>query len=203
MTSFSSFFGIKKTQAELDFVDVDLDQDTPLYIDPYALTTRDDEWSVDSHQLVVSYFQSIISAIKNNDRTKGKSILSRLSEPEETKLGVSKPGNKGRGIGPHQAEELFEALKNSKAAKTGLLEDISDFALYIPLIGRDKISDMTTNIIRGALINYTQLQCELHGIPMREVASGFCWDKGSTEWRQSYVKLPVCNGQKVILVQNT
>ena len=43
MASFSSYFDIIKTQAELDFVDIDLNLDTPLYVDPYALTTRDDE----------------------------------------------------------------------------------------------------------------------------------------------------------------
>lgn len=200
MTSFSSYFGIKKTQAELDFVDINLNLDTPLYLDPYALTTREDEWSIECHQLVVSYFQSILLAIKNNDSVKGVRLLSHLGEPEETKLGVSKEGNKGRGIGSFQASELFKALQNSKAAKSGLLEDISDFALFIPLIGRDKISDMTTNIIRGALITYTQTQCDLFGIPMQNVPSGFYWDIQQTEWRQSYVNLPVCNNAKVILV---
>lgn len=200
MAKFSSYFKINKSQAELDFVDIDIDLDTPLYIDPYALTTRDDEWSLQCHQLVVSYFQTILLAIKNNDTTKGTRLLSHLGEPEETQLGVSQPGNKGRGIGPHQAGEMFNALRNSKAAKSGLLEDLSDFALFIPLIGRDKISDMTTNIIRGALISYTQSQCELFRIPMRNVPSGFFWDMNKEEWQQTYVDLPVCNDGKIILV---
>ena len=103
MSSFSSYFKINKTQAELDFVDVDIDLDTPLYIDPYALTTRDDDWSIYCHSLVVSYFQAILLAIKSNDVVKGARLLSHLGEPDETKLGVSQPGNKGRGIGAHQA----------------------------------------------------------------------------------------------------
>lgn len=200
MASFSSFFKLNKTQAELDFVDIDINLDTPLYIDPYALTTRDDEWSIQCHQLVVSYFQTILLAIKNNDVAKGTRLLSHLGEPEETKLGVSQPGNKGRGIGPHQAGEMFKALKSSKAAQSGLLEDLSDFALFIPLIGRDKISDMTTNIIRDALISYTQNQCNLLAIPTRSVASGFFWDIEKEEWLQNYVNLPVCNDGKILLV---
>lgn len=200
MTTFCKHFGINKSQPELDFVDIDLKEDTPLYIDPYALTTREDEWSVECHSLVVSYFEEILCAIQNNDMRRGLILLNHLNEPEETKLGVSLNGNKGRGIGSLQAKDIFNALRNSRAAKSGLLEDLSDFALFIPQIGRDKISDMTTNIIRLPLIKYTQTQCQLYGVPMQNVASGFYWSKDKKEWVQNYEYLPVCHGSKVILV---
>jgi hypothetical protein len=200
MKKFSSEFNINKTQAELDFVDINLEGDTPLYIDPYALTTREDEWSSECHSLVVSFFEAVLLAVKENNQAAGIHLLSHLNEPEETRLGVSRLGNKGRGIGQIQAAELFNALKNSKAANSGLLEDISDFALFIPQIGRDKISDITTNIIRGSLISYTQSQCELHGVSMRKVASGFCWDAYAGRWYQTYVDLPVFNENKILLV---
>lgn len=200
MTSFSKYFGINKSQAELDFVDIDISEDTPLYIDPYALTTREDEWSLNSHELVVSYFEEILLSIKNNNLRRGLILLTHLNEPEETRLGVSESGNKGRGIGSEQAKDIFNALKNSKASKSGLLEDLSDIALFIPQVGRDKISDMTTNIIRFPLIKYTQVQCQLYNIPMQNVPSGFYWSKDKKEWLQSYELLPVCDGSKVILV---
>lgn len=200
MTDFASNYGIAHTQSELDFVNIDLVNDTPLYIDPYALTTKDDDWSIECHQLVVSFFESVLLAIKDNDNPRGIRLLSHLGEPRETRLGVSEDGNEGRGIGPKQARDIFNALKNSKAAKSGLLEDLSDFALFIPLVGRDKISDMTTNIIRGPLIGYTQNQCKLHSVPMRRVASGFYWNPESMEWEQDYVDLPVYQNQKILLV---
>lgn len=123
MTTFGKHFGINKSQAELDFVDIDIDGDTPLYIDPYALTTREDEWSINCHSLVVSYFEEILMSIQNNDIRRGLILLTHLNEPEETRLGVSLTGNKGRGIGSSQAKDIFNALRNSKAAKSGLLED--------------------------------------------------------------------------------
>lgn len=198
-TSFSKYFNLNKTQAELDFVDITL-HDIPLYIDPYALTTREDHWSIYCHNLVVNYFKAVLKAVKDNDLEKGVRLLSHLGEPEETYLGVSKPGNKGRGIGRIQANVLFDALRKSKAATSGLLEDLSDFALFIPLIGRDKISDITTNIIRGPLISYTQDQCDLYDIPTQNVPSGFYWDLEKREWAQDYTELPIFEGRKIILV---
>lgn len=200
MMRFSEIFNINKKQAELDFVDITPGSDIPLYIDPSALTSRDDNWSLECHELVVSFFESVLEAVKSGNRNRGIRLLSRLGEPEETHLGVSQNGNKGRGIGNLQASDLFDALSESKAAKSGLLEDLTDFALFIPHIGRDKISDMTTNIIREALIIYTQEQCKLYNIPMESVNSGFYWSKEKLEWEQEYKELPLYDSTKILLV---
>jgi hypothetical protein len=45
MITFSAAFGLTKSQPELDFVDVDLDADYALHVDPFALSQRRDEWS--------------------------------------------------------------------------------------------------------------------------------------------------------------
>ena len=37
----SELFGITKSQHELDFVDVDIDSDTPLFLDPYFIAKND------------------------------------------------------------------------------------------------------------------------------------------------------------------
>lgn len=200
MAKFSEVFQLDKTQGELDFVDIDLDRDTALYLDPYALTTREDEWSTHCHALISSFFESVLAAVRQNNRARGAKLMQHLGEPEETMLGVSKTGNKGRGIGPIQAQELFDALAQSHAAKTGLLEDLSDFALFVPQIGRDKISDMTTNIVRGALIEYTANLCKLYSVPLHRVSSGFFWDMRTAEWMQTYTLLPVYSDKKILLV---
>jgi hypothetical protein len=132
MIRFSEIYGLNKQQAELDFVDVTPGDDLPLYLDPYALTTREDTWSESAHHLIVSFFHEVLQAVKAGNQTRGIRLLSHLGEPEETHLGVSREGNRGRGVGSVQATELYKALKNSKAAVSGLLEDLSDFALFIP-----------------------------------------------------------------------
>ena len=200
MAKFSKTFGIAKSQAELDFVDIDIGKDTPLYVDPYALTTRNDIWSNECHRRVVTFFNAVLDSITSKQKKKGIQLLSNLGEPEETHLGVSKKGNRGKGVGSQQAEKLYNAFQRSKASQTGLLEDLSDFALFIPGIGRDKISDITTNVIRRSLIDYTQAQCRVHNIPLSTVGSGFYWNPTNNSWEQEYVELPIHLGEKILLV---
>lgn len=79
----------------------------------------------------------------------------------------------GRGVSGKQAADLYESLRRSRAANTGLLSELTECELFVEGMGPDKISDITTNIIRQNLIEYTQVQCELHGIELEgEYPSG-------------------------------
>ena len=201
MPKLSRHFELGKSQPELDFVDVDTDRDTPLFIDPYVFSKRSDAWSAKCHDAILSFFGAVLEAISDGNEPRGQMLLNQLHEPNETCLGLSHGSPSGRGIGSLQAEDLFHRLRESRAAETGLLEELSDCELFIPGIGPDKISDVTTNIIREHLIEYTQYQCELHGIELRgQVASGKLWNENRREWKSRYVGLPIIEGRKIIMV---
>jgi hypothetical protein len=202
LQNFSEYFNLEKSQHELDFVDIPVNNgDIPLFIDPYAISKRNDYWSIDCHNAVVDFFQGVISEIKQGNEAQAKSMLSGLREPNQTRFGQSKGGvPRGRGIGGEQAGELYNALADSTAIKTGFIKDLEECELLIEGIGPDKISDITTNIIRQKLIEYTQNQCELLGIKTVLVPSGPLWKNEEKKWVDEYVKLPVCNGRCVILV---
>jgi hypothetical protein len=197
---FSKAIGLNKEQAELDFVDIDLKVDQPLYVDPFALSVRKDDWSLRCTQHIVSFFQTAIDAIRAGNHDRAREVLTNLSEPNETRLGLSRGEPSGRGVSGNQAFDLYEGLAESEAAKTGLLSEIAECDLFIPGIGHDKISDIATNVIRGPLIEYTQKQCELHDIPVREVAAGKIWNMDLGEWTSVYGSLPVRDGQRILLV---
>lgn len=75
-----------------------------------------------------------------------------LREPNETHLGLSAGRSKGRALGTELARDVWKALSQSEAAKSGLLRDLEDTILMVEGISVDIVSDMTTNIIRGPLI---------------------------------------------------
>jgi hypothetical protein len=199
---FSEYFKLGKTQAELDFIDIPLTTDIRLFLDPYALGYEQDSWFQDSSSLVINYFETLVDSIRNANSRLSAHLVSHLQEPNDTHMGFSSgvTGPAGRGIGLDQARALLKALSRSRAVQTGNLQDLSECELYIPGIGPDKISDMTINIIRGKLVEYTERQCQLHGIPTFRIGSGMYWDNDNSNWANRYADLPVYKGKRVILV---
>jgi hypothetical protein len=171
---FSEVFNIGKSQPELDFVDVLVDTDIPLFIDPYAISKRNDVWSIECHNTIVSFFQKVIDTIRQGQDEVALRLLRGLGETNDTRLGLSQGKPQGKGVSGQQASYIYESLRKSSAIRTGLITELSDCELMVDGIARDKISDITTKIIKRKLIEYTRDQCILHGIALREdVSSGF------------------------------
>ena len=95
---------------------------------------------------------------------------------------------------------MIEAIKSSAAFSSGLLTDLSEMALYVENVDRDKISDLTTNIIREHLVDYTNQQCELYGIPVRDYNGPPMWNANRRNWESKFVKLPYISDDPVLLV---
>jgi hypothetical protein len=201
MPKFSEFFRIGLTQAEVDFVDVELETDTPLYICPYAIQIRNDDWSAICGDLIRSFFAEVLNQLRAGNVARVKHLLSHLREPNETRLGQSVERPRGAGVGENRADLLADALVRSRAYQTGLLTDISEAELFIHGVGRDTISDLTTNIIRSALAKYTVDQCTLLDLPMQVTrAIGPLWSPDRLDWESSVLTLPHYAGKPILLV---
>jgi hypothetical protein len=200
MKLFSIHFELKKTQAELDFVDIPIDKDLPLFIDPFALSLRQDRWSQQAHATLIAFFEKIIEVIRNGDLDAGRQLLQHLKEPNETRLGLSKHRPRGRGIGRDQAADLFDALRDSSAVQTGFLKSLEECELLVEGIGRDKISDLTTNVIRGHLAEYSKDQCDLLNIATQSVPVGPYYSHEDSDWKNEFLELPVVKGRPLLLV---
>ena len=70
----------------------------------------------------------------------------------------------------------------------------------IPGIGHDKISDLTTNILRGHLVEYTKAQCDLLAVPVQNVPIAPIFNPDAMQWEEQYVDLPVWHNRPILLV---
>lgn len=197
---FSEAYKLGKSQSELDFVDVSNLFDTPVYVDPYALEISDDEWSAQASEHIRSFFECVLEALREGEDARAAMLMSHLTEPKETYLGVSQDRPAGRGVGPKQSAQLIKAIKYSKAYNTGLLTDLSEMSLYVDNFDRDKVSDLTTNILRKLLVKYTQEQCDLYGIGMKSFSSPPGWEIDRKNWVSFYTELPYIGEDPVMLV---
>jgi len=197
----SKIFKLGRSQGTLDFVDVNVSGDTQLFISPTALAHLPSDWGDGCVYLVQNFFQSVLSSIKIGDHDRAEALLNTLKEPNETHLGLSRGRARGRALGDGSAHRVWRAMAQSEAAKSGLLKDLEDTVLLIPGVGVDIISDMTTNIIRGPLIEYTQEMCERFGIPLHDgIDSGPLWDPAKRRWFAKHVRLPMTKYGKLLLV---
>lgn len=197
----TEIYKLDKGQAEVDFVDIDTNQDMQLFIDPFFLGKRTDRWSIKVTQTIRSFFHHTIQLIRDDKLQEAKELFDHLHEPNSTCLGLSRGMPKGRGVGSGDTMDIFDGLIKSKAIKTGLIQDIEDSLIFVDGFGKDKLSDMTTNIIREQLIEYTQNQCRLHGIALNNnVPSGFFWNRGTLEWEQIYTEMLVIDSRIILLV---
>ena len=130
MPRISQAFGLSNLHAQLDSVDVELERDTPLFLCPYAIQMKQDEWSLNCIGQIRSFFGELLEALRAGNIPRATHLLAHLHEPNETRLGVSKGQPRGRAFGAKKAKALAEAMMRSRAFSTGILSDISDAEMF-------------------------------------------------------------------------
>lgn len=172
----SSYFKILPSVLEqLDVVDVLLESDTLLFIDPMLLPeSKHSEMKIDANKQYIDTFTRIIQLLRacriDNDsdvawRTAKK--LFSFSEIGWTCLGYG-TSDKGSGFGPQLVNNTM------KTAHQIINMDIEDPDLFMVMslfeegIGADRISDMTTNIIFDSLVKFTERVNTTLQIPTKE-----------------------------------
>ena len=61
----SEYYKLGRTQPGLDFVDVDIDADLPVFTDPRALRLLPSDWGAECVSLLQNFFETILSAIRS------------------------------------------------------------------------------------------------------------------------------------------
>ncbi|SFI42706.1 hypothetical protein SAMN05192551_1217 [Tindallia magadiensis] len=197
----SEIFKLDVSQQELDFIDIDLEIDYPLFIDPFLISNQKNNWVMEADLLIKNFFNEFKINIIERKYEYAVEMLSFMSEPKETCLGLSKSGTMhGRGVGIINSTSIVDKIVSTKAIQKGIVNNIEDLMIFVDDIDKDKISDMVTNIIRGKLIEYTQQQCNLWGIKLTKGETLPFWDAVDKEWIYTDSEILIVNGREIILV---
>lgn len=197
----SEIYNLNKNQFQLDFVDIDVDTDMPLFIDSNLIRNSEGDFYRQMEYTMDSFFTSLINFLSNSLFEKAKYMCSHLGEINETHLGLSKAESRGRGVGSIKSEKIFIALNENEAVKKGFLENIEDLRVLVEGLDKDMLSDMLTNILKKHLIIYKQEQCKLNNISLtNDVPTGAYWNTLEHKWDTEYESRLVINGRPILLV---
>jgi len=196
----SEYFNLHKTQLELDFVDIPLKGDIPVFIDPYLISIQSNNFSRLLSEYLSDFFDLVIDHIKNDQKDQALNLLKHTSENNDYHLGYSKELARGKSIGIKYQTDLLDELEKFITKDRDIITSVQDFSIFMDGIAEDRISDICSAVIKKIMLDYTANQCDLLGIPLVEANSGFYWDNDTKVWKQSRCRRLIINDKSYILV---
>jgi len=159
---FSDYFGISTDELEsVGALDVSLINDLPLFIDPFLLFNSPKPEYQKLHGGMIDYLRYLRDiSLGGQINSGGLHAWFKFSEVKQNWLGFSGVGNKGSGLGVDFARALNRSLNKifSNFGKEQITHGshLEKLCLIGSGVGRDNISDFTTNLIKEYLLEYTQ-----------------------------------------------
>ena len=206
---FSDFFEVDPAVLEgYGAFNVSLINDLPLFIDPFLLFDSEDKRYRDLHESIINYVKFLRDA-SAVDQPMARGLMDhwfRFPEVKQNWLGFSRNGNAGSGLGNQFATALqrnlhvvFRDFGAETITKGSHLEKL---CLLGNGVGRDHLSDFTTNLIKKFLLEYTQefaaAQVERSKRKVFNIQK-VTFDYGRRRWLPGKYELPAFRGDFVIL----
>jgi len=186
-------------QEEVDFAIPFLDEDLPLYVDPFLLWKINSQQDNALHTSVVNSFNQIGRLYINGNDNEARDILIELSECNEVGLGSSKT-RQGKKIGVKTADEILTLFKMIPQINKQGFQHFEEIQLFIDNISKDRISDITCSLIKSFLVDFTIEQCQKFGIPIEKCdITIYDYKTQKIKVEETYLPINPENKQPIIL----
>jgi hypothetical protein len=168
---FTDVFDVpEQTLKEYGAFNVSLITDLPLFIDPFLLFNSETPEYRDLHDQIIRYLRFLKSrSVEGNVTEDLIHAWYHFKEVKQNCLGFCVTGHSGHGLGAKFAHALNENMHSIFSSFGEEVEEyetqgthLEKLCLIAKGVGRDTISDFTTNLIMDFLCRYTQTFAQQH-----------------------------------------
>ena len=192
------------------FVDVRPAEDNRIYIDPSAIRAAAragrSRYATQADRRLRSYFGFIAEATQSEnpaDHRHGERLLSRLGEPNETRLGMSRFGSRGKGMRDGKGRILWTSIRDNEVCRASAVPRLEHIPLFVPGMGSDLMSDSVTQVIWPVLVDFTQhVRSEFPSLAAWTTTQSThqFFDGSTMDWATDRFELPLYAGRPLLLV---
>jgi hypothetical protein len=207
---FSEYFEILESKLEKHgALNICLSADLPLFIDPFLLFASEKKEYKKLHNKVVNHLVHLKEVATIGNGSLVNAHIFEFPEIKQNWLGMSKYGNGGKGLGKKFAASAIKSFNGFYSTfgdeKITDQTHIEKLTLLNSGIGKDFISDFTTNLILDFLLTYTEkfARKNLQPDQCKEFSINSIFNYELNRWTPKIYKLPYFfhdkNGDFIIL----
>src|SRR5207247_344247 len=161
----NDYYRLAFTQESVDFAIPFLDEDSPLYVDPFLLWKSPSQQDNALHTSIVASTNHIGQLANKGKTDEAVRTFVRLSECAEVGMGSAR-NKQGKRIGETTAIEIVDLYRKIPDIKNGGLAHIEEIQLLVDQVSKDRVSDVPCSLMKSFLVDYTIDQCARLNIPM-------------------------------------
>lgn len=186
-----------KGHYHFDFIDICLDSDNRLFIDPCMLEGANDPWSRNATFVMRTFFDRLFEELRAGILS-GSTLLWHATEQNATKLGYGN-GENGKG---KTAEGFWESIRELSQLVHAVptICRAQDIPVLVHGFAEDCMSDLLTNILHEPLNSFTYEQMLSWGCPPQGIKRIWTFDAIQADWIQVDRPCWFYRGKEVLLV---
>lgn len=194
----SEYMKTGKGHSNFEFVDIQLDMDNRIFIDPVLLQLVTDKWSIEANQHVQSYFDCLFTSLKNDRKNQINKLFSHAHEQNATKFGYGN-GRNGKGKTADGLEKSLGKLKELVHV-IPTISQAEDIPVLVEGFAEDCMSDLLTNILHKQLNEFTACQMKKRNILSNNQKTFWTWDILKSDWTQITRESWFYNNRELLVV---
>lgn len=201
MLNFSTHFHLNiRGHRDIEFVDVPMDTDVKLFIDPGLVESGNDSFSRACATSMKTYFDNVFECCRQEDYSGLRRLFACCAEINSTHLGNSQNHPCGRGASEDILMTVFTDMIEQGLFKQGIILTPSDIHVLAQNFDKDRMSDLLTNVLQHHLVSFTNSVCEEIGLAQNSVPRGGFWNVEVGQWSLGTWTLPIADTGPVLLV---